>query len=402
MRVLHLTARADVGGGPVHVAGLVAGLASRGVDCFIGCPDEGEYVDRFADLIGSDRMITIPASPSRWPASFSTLASRVRRAEIDIVHSHGRGAGLLGRPLGRSAGARTVHTFHGMHFHPQRLRRLAYTRIEATLGALTDWAIAVSPSEAELALANRLVAASRLSVVANGVDVAAISRAAGGRADTGSGSARGLDGRLPVAYIARLESVKGPELAARVAREAELSHPGRFRFVIIGDGPERGSMEEELADLVDAGAVEFRGLVASVDWSEPALVLSTSVREGLPLVLIEALAAGVPVVASDVVGNRDVATVAGEAGRLFDRQDPADAVAQLGWFLDDERRLRSASIARTVAQDHFDRRSMVTAVLAGYQRLLGVDTPERRSGSVVRPAGAPRAATPSSQRPSIG
>ncbi|MBM4061019.1 MAG: glycosyltransferase family 4 protein [Planctomycetes bacterium] len=243
-------------------------------------------------------------SPFGDRAASRDLARLLRTFRPDVVHTHTSKAGWLGRRAAFRAGAPLVaHTFHGhvLQDYFGRLSSWALARIEAALAARTDLLFAVSPScAAELAAAG-VAPAERFTVVPPAVAV---------ERGLGRAAAREALGFLPqerrCVCIGRLVPIKRvQDFVAMVAAGPE------WRGDVYGDGPERGRLEALAAAA--SGRVRLCGARADVGrWlaAYDVLVLP-SVREGCPLVAVEAFAADLPVVGYDVPGVRDVLVAGG-------------------------------------------------------------------------------------------
>jgi len=241
---------------------------------------------------------------------------------IELVHSHGKGAGLYGRLAARRAGIPSIHTFHGIHYarYPVGLRGL-YLALERRLAAIGTAVIHVSESQAREAEALRLAPAGRTHVIVNGVDVAGLTAKAEPR--EAARAALGLaDGELGIGIVARLDPIKAVdallEAFARVARALP-----RARLIVIGDGPEAGRLHALTRSLGIDSRVRFTGAVpdAARLLGGLDLYVSASRREGLSLAVLEAMALGLPVVATRVAGHVD-AVSDGVTGRLVATDEP--------------------------------------------------------------------------------
>jgi glycosyltransferase involved in cell wall biosynthesis len=337
VRVIALDPRA---GGPVADALGAAGIATLAV------PKLGPTID--------------PSLPLR-------LAWRLRGA--DIVHTHGPLALVYGATAGRLAGAAVVHTKHGAD--PGPLRRAAIRRAAASL---VDAYVAVSEATAALARAHRDVSDARLVVVPNGVDL----RRFGPDPRARAAVRRELgvpEGAWLVGTVGRLVDVKDQALLVRAASRA--GHD----LLLVGDGPERAALERLVAKLGAHSRVRFAGERADVPRLLAALDLFalTSRSEGLPLVLPEAMATGLPVVATRVGGVPQVVDD-GETGFLVDPGDEPALVARLEDFAADPTRARAfGARARGVALARFSLGRMASAYEALYRSLVA----SRRAGREV-------------------
>jgi glycosyltransferase involved in cell wall biosynthesis len=242
---------------------------------------------------------TITKGPRVDPSLPFRLAAHFRRHDVDVVHTHNPHALIYGAPAAWLAGAVSVHSKHGMN--PDRPRRLWLRRAAARL---VDAYVAVTPTLAMSALAQRDCRAGRLHVIPNGIDVARFSPSRRGRRKVRE--ELGIpDDAWVVGTVGRL----APEKAQTLLLDAMaplLSN--ERRLVIIGDGPEREALAARIASTPSGRYVHMLGARRDVDRLLPALdaFALTSVTEGLPLVLLEAMSAGLPVLSTAVGGIPDL------------------------------------------------------------------------------------------------
>jgi len=253
--------------------------------------------------------------PARDLAALLALVRIFREERPDIVHTHSSKAGILGRLAARRARVpRVVHTIHGYGFHAAqpRWQYRTFLALERLAARFTDRFIAVSRANLEQGLALGLFTPEKVSLIRSGIALREFDDAT--RAPDGPGR-RGVlrrelglpaDARL-VGMVACLKPQKSPltfvEVAARVTREV----PGAV-FVIAGDGEMRPAVERRAAELGLEGRLRLLGwrrdvpnVMASLD-----VLLHTSLWEGLPRVLPEAIASGVPIVATSADGTSDI------------------------------------------------------------------------------------------------
>lgn len=277
----------------------------------------------------------VPKGRGFDPTLPARLAWLLRAAHAQVVHTHNPHALVYGAPAGRLAGARVVHTKHGMN--PDGPRRMWLRRMAARL---VDAYVAVTPTLAEVARARRECDPARLFIVPNGIDVArfapspVVRRSA--RAELGI-----PEHAWVVGTVGRLAPEKDQALLVRAL--APVLGPD-VRLVIVGDGPERASLEA-LAARHGGGHVIFTGAR-----SDPERMLAafdvfalTSRTEGLPLVVLEAMALGLPVVSTDVGGIKDVVRP-GSTGALVEAGDGQALAAEL------ERLERDRALARALGE----------------------------------------------------
>ena len=319
LRVLELLVSTGLGGGPAQVRELVRHLAPAELAVTVAGPSGGPYARIFGDggtpfvEIGTDRLGIGP---------LAAVLRLVRRGRIDLVHSHGKGAGLYGRLAARRAGVPAVHTFHGIHYagYPAGLDRL-YLALERRLARMTEAIVYVSESEARDAAGLGLAPPGRTQVIVNGIDVRRIASEATPR----PAARRALDlepDALVIGAIARFDPVKALDVLLR-GFAVLAAGQSTARLVLIGDGPEAPRLRVLAAMLGVDARVRFAGVVADASRLLPALDLyaSASRREGLPLAVLEAMACGLPVAATRVSGHVD-AVEDGVTGVLVPPDDP--------------------------------------------------------------------------------
>ena len=319
LRVLELIVSTGLGGGPSHVLELVRHLPRPEFAATVAGPAGGPYGGlfiesgaRFVD-IRTDRLAVRP---------FLEVLRLIRRDGIDLVHSHGKGAGLYGRLAARRAGIPAIHTFHGIHHadYPAGLGR-AYLALERGLARITQAIVHVSESQALEAAGLGLAPAERSHVIVNGIDAARVAGAAMTR-EAARQSLQLEPEALVIGTVARFDPVKGLDALLRAFAIVAAAEPDA-RMVLLGDGPEASRLRSLVAGLGIETRVRFPGFIAGASRLLPAfdLYASASRKEGLPLALLEAMACGLPVVATRVPGHMDVVEQ-GVTGLLVAPDDP--------------------------------------------------------------------------------
>jgi len=377
-RVLHVITQLELGGAQQNTLYTCANLDKDRFEPLLAC-GTGGYLDDEARALPGVGVHFVPAlvrpiRPHQDALAFVALVRLMRRLRPDIVHTHSSKAGILGRWAGRMAGVpRLVHSIHGFGFHPgQRPAvRGAYVAAERSVGRITDAFIAVSHANRDEGIERGIFPPQRCRVIRSGVDLSRF-RAAGERA----GELRrelglGADDPL-VGMIACLKPQKAPGDFVDVARRVLEALP-RATFVLAGDGELRGAVEAAIAG-VPGGAARIRLLGWRRDTdrilADLDVLLLTSRWEGLPRVLPEAMAAGLPVVATAVNGSPE-AVAEGRSGHLAPAGDTSLLAARVIELLrDPERRRRMGETGRSLSAE-WDIDGMVRAQEALYETLLG-------------------------------
>ena len=335
MKIVRVIARLNVGGPAKHVIWLTKGLQNSewksllvtgtvppGEDDMIYFATEQGVSPIFVSQMS--REISLKDALTIWKLYRLFVLERP-----DIVHTHTAKAGTVGRIagllyrwltpslfLGRPRACRFVHTYHGHIFHsyygPFKTR--LFVTIEKALATLiTDRIVVISEQQRrEINEEFRVGRAERFVVIPLGVDLSVFAdwkkRGQPFRQELGLGT-----GDLLVGIVGRLTEIKNHELFLRAAADFKnrvwrQSMEGKVRFVIIGDGALRGSLEQLAASLGLTRDVIFAGSRRDLEDLYPALdiVALTSLNEGTPLTLIEAMANARPVISTAVGGVIDL------------------------------------------------------------------------------------------------
>jgi glycosyltransferase involved in cell wall biosynthesis len=354
------------GGGPEHVMAVAQGLRARGWRPIVAGPADGPMFER----VRAAGVETVALRADRLsPLTLLRLVRLIRRHRVRLVHSHGKGAGLHGRLAARLAGVPAVHTLHGLHYERYaRPVRAAYLTLERRLSACTHVVVNVSRAQEIEGLALGLFTPGQSRVIHNGVDVAGLGARALDRWD--ARVALGLDQSAPVVgTAARFDEVKRLDLLLGAVAVAPA--PG-FSAVLIGAGPEEPRLRELTRELGLERRVTFAGEIAGAAALFAAfdVFAAPSRKEGLPLAVLEAMALGLPVVASDIPAHREL--LGDASGGLTEGTVEAFA-GRLGALLSDtELRGRLAAENRTRARSEFDARGMLDALEGVYREALGL------------------------------
>lgn len=287
-----------------------------------------------------------------------------------LLHTHMAKAGTLGRIAACSVPrkVRTVHTFHGHvldGYFPARVER-ALVGMERHLAQRTDVLIAVSPEVRDSLLDLGIGTVRQFQVMSVGLDLEAYLAVQGPAGELRTELGLGLEARL-VGIIGRLVPIKDHGTLLR----AMVRLPG-VHLAVVGDGELRSSLHAEATRLNLEGRVHFLGWRHDLPavLSDLDVVALSSLNEGTPVALIEALAAARPVVATDVGGVRHVVRE-GKTGFLVQRGDDEGLAAHLDRVLSDgELGRRMASAGRSDVRSRFGQAGLVNDTAELYRSLL--------------------------------
>jgi glycosyltransferase involved in cell wall biosynthesis len=366
-KVLHVSESNEWSGGAAQLLALAVGLRERGWDSRIGCrPGSGLFKH------ASERKLATFTVPLRedydLPSAFK-LARYVQDEGIDVVHAHhnrSHAVCLLANViLGLRGQRRVLVVSRRVSFPPGRnpFSRWKYTsgsidRIVAVAGAIKDVLVAAG------------VPAEKVEVVHSGVDV---SRYSIRPAKPELARALGLPEGVPVVgKIANASPWKGQNVLLEAA--AKLLASGRkLHFLLAGRDTQGEWVKGEVARLGLEKHVTLAGFRADVPDLLPLLSVSVNSAvqgEGLSGALRESLTAGVPVVASDHAGNRELLKD-GKGGWLFPAGDASALAERVGWVLDHPKEARESVTAwQKDALREFSIEATIEKTAALYERLL--------------------------------
>jgi glycosyltransferase involved in cell wall biosynthesis len=304
--------------------------------------------------------------PGVDPILVLRLARWLRRHHIELVHTHNRMALIYGAPAGRLARAAVVHTKHGNN--PKGGTRLVAGKLAARC---VDAFVAVSPETAAFARKRHEVDERRLLVIANGIELGRFhpDAAARDRVRRELGIAAGA---WVIGTVGRIAAEKNQALLVRAM--APLLGPAA-RLIVAGDGPLLPELTAQVAALGVADYVHLLGVrrdVPDVLNALDAFALSSD-TEGLPLVVLEAMATGLPVISTRVGG---VPTVLddGQTGILVDVGDAAALRDRAAALCADPAASRVLGArARSAAVTRFSAERMQRDYLDLYTRVLSPD-----------------------------
>ncbi|HEY3175602.1 MAG TPA: glycosyltransferase family 4 protein [Candidatus Polarisedimenticolia bacterium] len=353
IRVCHIITKLELGGAQQNTLYTLSHLDPARFEPILVTGSEGILVEEGRRAVRRTHLVAAlrrEISPLRDLSALRGLVGILRSERPDIVHTHSSKAGILGRWAASLSGVgRIVHSIHGYGFHPgqPRLLRESLVALERITGRLTTTAfVAVSRANLRTGLELDLYTPDRVTLIRSGI-----------RLSDFSPRTEGLDGDRPVTVgmVACLKPQKAPldfvRVAARVVREAGAP----VRFVLVGDG----EMRPQVDAMIRAEGIEEH--VSLEGWRRDVpelmrrldLLIHTSLWEGLPRVFPEAMATGLPIVATRVDGAPE-AIEEGVTGYLLEPGDVAGLARATIELVRDpalRRRMGQAALARTAPWD---------------------------------------------------
>ncbi|NQT06429.1 MAG: glycosyltransferase family 4 protein [Candidatus Omnitrophica bacterium] len=318
VKVLRIIARLNVGGPATHVILLTSGLNK---ERFLSYLVTGTVADGEGDLTGQARQMGVdPLVISELSReiriandmrAFFKLYNLIRKIKPDIVHTHTAKAGVLGRAAAiLNKVPITIHTFHGHIFHSYfgRAKTFIFITIEKILALFTSRIVVISNNQLnDVRDTYRIAPVEKCSVIPLGLNLRPYLNG-----DVKDNMRKQFSLRketLLVGIVGRLEKVKNHRMFLEAARRViSKDRDIDVRFLIVGDGTLRGELEAYAKELKIDDKVFFTGWAASPDliYKDLDIVCLTSLNEGTPISLIEAMASSKPVVATGIGGVSDV------------------------------------------------------------------------------------------------
>jgi glycosyltransferase involved in cell wall biosynthesis len=388
-RVLRIITRLNIGGPAIQAIDLTRELERYGFETRLihgsASPEEGHIssvrsTEDLPDVFVKDLVRRV--SPVKDLKAFWRTFQVLRNWRPDIVHTHTAKAGAIGRAAallynatsGRHHKARLVHTYHGHVFEGyfSGLSTQFFLHVERFLGRRTDAIIAISAEVKSAILKTYGIAREdQVRLVHLGFDLDRLLAIDVPERRRARAALNIPNDCITVTTVGRLTAIKHQtlflDLAARLVRARN-----EYRFLIAGDGELKPALEAEAARRQVEPYVRFLGWRSDLEtiYGASDIFVLTSRSEGTPVALIEAMAAGVPAVSTDVGGVRDV-ICSDELGTLVPSDDPGELTSAVERLIGDaERRRTIARAARSSVRAKFTLSRLVADVAQVYEELL--------------------------------
>jgi glycosyltransferase involved in cell wall biosynthesis len=388
MKIVRIIARLNVGGPAIHVILLTHEFRKRGHESLlvVGPVPENEgnmeyYASKWnVPLVRVLELVRPLSLKNDWVA-FWKIFRLLRRERPDIVHTHTAKAGTLGRAAAILVGTPVIlHTFHGNvfdgYFSPAKTRLFLF--IERLLARFTDRIISVSKSQSEeLINKHKIAQPDKFEIVRLGIDLDAFREV---EADNQRHSEYRENRPVVIGWVGRFTEIKDPLLFVDVAAGLKSSSTSA-KFVMIGDGHLRQAIEARICEYGLQAHFTLSGWqreMAEV-YSSMDLMALTSLNEGTPVTMIEAMATSRPFVAFNVGGLSDLMTGAPQRyagfnvfdnGILVHSRDVGTFVKAVSLLVQDpERRVRMGQAGKVFAFHNFSKERLAQDIEALYRKL---------------------------------
>lgn len=373
IRIMQVIARMNVGGPAVIVAELMRELYSDRFQSVLVAgycsDDEADYLDEVATDIPATRIQGLGRSVSFLGdiKSFFALLRMIRRFEPDVIHTHTAKAGVLGRVAGLIAypRAKRIHTYHGhlLHGYFSPLKTRLVILVEKFLAFISVALVAIGNQVKNDLIAAGVGEPKQYSVIFPGLEELNI------QSKTSARNELGLEaGKTYMVFVGRLTQIKRPDRLIEIARYLKENHP-RVELLIAGAGEKFTELQEvanqESLPMVFLG---WRNDIGRILSASDILILCSD-NEGIPLTLIQASQAGLPIISTKVGSVHDI-VIDGETGLLTEAntQSLIQAVDEL---ISNPSKMTQFGLAgKARAESHFSLRGMIQAHEKLYSQVI--------------------------------
>jgi glycosyltransferase involved in cell wall biosynthesis len=359
IRILQIIPSCQRGGVPSVIYELIRNIDKKRFKIHLVAPNDGLLNDAFT------RLCPVYDIPIRgcYPLSVCRLRRLINTAEIDIVHTHGKGAGLYGRLASIGSRAKTVYTLHGFHNdHYKPPFRYAYTTVEKLLAHFTGQVITVSEGERHKAHMAGILPPGRSIVIHNGI---ALKHAPHGK----------VEGHI-LGTLSRSCIAKGLEFLIGAIALLKDKYPDLICYIAGGTPKGAEAYETVIRNMVRQLGLEdrivFLDEISDIEsfFAKISIYVSTSRWEGLPTAVLEAFVSKVPVVATDVVGNSDLVKHL-ETGILTKTEDSKSVAAGIDYAFQNPDLMNAfAANAFHMVSENYSIEKMVKRHEALYESLM--------------------------------
>lgn len=387
-KILRVIARLNIGG-PARNAVLLTEAFSNnraGIDTVLVCGEVEENEGDMAYLAQEKGIRPVIVKELGRSISFRDditafykLYRIICKEKPDLIHTHTAKAGTLGRLAGiiynlthpGNKKCKLVHTFHGhvLYGYFGRIKSCVFILIERILGLFTDTIITVSKAlKTELVERFKIAKFEKISVVELGFELGELLKL----------ELRKNRDSVNIGIVGRLVPIKNHKMFLEAVYKIKTSgynssdRPRPVRFIIIGDGELKSELQAYAKDLNIDDIVEFRGWITDVAeiYNDLDIVALTSINEGTPVSIIEAMASGKPIVAVNVGGVRDIVQDK-KNGYLIDSDDVETFTDRLLDLIKDNNKcIQYGAYGRELVRNRFQKERLIKDMEGLYNKLL--------------------------------
>lgn len=384
IKVLRIINRFNIGG-PTYNAAFLTGFMSDDFETLLvgGLPEEGEsdslhILEEYGvKPLLINEMKRVPNFSSDRKA-YKRIKQIIEEFQPDIVHTHASKAGALGRKAAYSLNVPViVHTFHGHVFHSYfgKVKTAIFKAIERNLAKKSTGIVAISElQKKELSRDHHICPEQKIKVINLGFDLHKFHENLDEKRSVTRKEFNLSDDEIAIAIVGRLAPIKNHNLFLESMRLVASQTKKKCAVFIVGDGTERAAISAKIEEL--KFPLHFRLELTS--WIKDIgtfnagmdIICLSSNNEGTPVSLIEAQAANIPVVTTDVGGVKDI-VLDGETGFIIPKNNPTRYAEKVLLLVEDEKKRKKMSQnGWTFVQEKFHYTTLVKNVEDYYHELL--------------------------------
>lgn len=372
--ILYVITKLELGGAQKHLLSLIKNLDRERYNIFLFTASEGLLIDEALSIkdIEIERSLFLerPINIIKDLLALCEICIFIKRKKIDIIHTHSSKAGILGRLAGKLLRVKIIiHTVHGWSFNdyqPFWLKRL-FIWLERIVSKISDCLIVVSVYDREKGLSNRIGENNKYALIRYGIDYSQF-----GIKNSSLENRLGINkDDFLVGMVACFKPQKCPEDFVKLA-SLVIGTIRNVKFLLIGDGALRKNIENLISkynlerDVILLGwQSDIPNLLSAID-----IFVLTSLWEGLPISVLEAMASSKPIVATDTGGIREV-VIDNKTGFLVPVHNIKEMSERLSLLLNGgSLRVEMGNNARAHLCSHFSIENMIRDTKGLYNNLL--------------------------------
>ncbi len=349
IKLFHIQLLPIMSGVQKAMVDLITRLNRKDFEITVICKEEGELTDILKKW--EIRFITVPSlvrqvNPVKDFKALNAITHILNEKKPDIVHTHSSKSGVIGRIAASRAGIPVVfHTIHGFSFHEfsSLTAKTVYMPIERFASKFTDLHISVNQYDMDFAVEHNIIRKDKIINVYNGIDLEENTRI-----PNLSGFKESLHipaDALVITQVGRLWRQKAPEVFVQTAIKI-LKQRQDVYFLLVGDGELRSKVERMIIASHNEENIRLLGWRSDVDkiLSVSDVFMLTSLWEGLSIAILEAMARQLPVITSDIKGNREL-VIENETGFLCRPNSPTAFYEKLSGLLDNREQRRRLGLS---------------------------------------------------------
>ena len=332
--MIHVTVRADYGGAPNYINTMINNM-SDDFDVFLACPKDKPYYELWKSNKRVKEICLLPHRKFTVKSLFS-LVKFVKKHNIQLFQANGKGAGAFRLIKIFCPKLKVLYAYRGFHIHDYSpFQRQLYFIYERLMTIFTNKVINVSRGEQQQCVSKKVLKISLSSQIYNGINP--LKRKENKKLEENYGD------KFVITTLSRFDVQKNMGLMYEIA--SKMKNFKDIQFIWIGDGDDKFSLEEK-SKREGLTNIDFVGFKNHEEISEyftvTDLYLTTSRWEGLPFALVEASSIGLPIVASNVVGNNEVCLHKGN-GLLYPVEESSRAVEAIISLYQNPKKLKEYS-----------------------------------------------------------